>query len=31
LLVLFADASRLERWRERFQSMQARSGGSRIP
>jgi transcriptional regulator of arginine metabolism len=31
LLVLFADASRLERWRERFQSIQARSGGSRIP
>ena len=31
LLVLFADASRLERWRERFQSIQARSGGSRVP
>ena len=31
LLVLFADAPRLERWRERFQSIQARSGGSRIP
>ncbi len=27
LLVLFADVSRLERWRERFQSIQARSGG----
>jgi transcriptional regulator of arginine metabolism len=31
LLVLFADESRLERWRERFQSIQSRSGGSRIP
>jgi transcriptional regulator of arginine metabolism len=31
LLVLFADASRLERWRERFESIQSRSGGSRIP
>ena len=31
LLVLFADATRLERWRERFESIQSRSGGSRIP
>jgi transcriptional regulator of arginine metabolism len=31
LLVLFADASRLERWRARFESIQSRSGGSRIP
>ena len=31
LLVLFADAARLERWRERFESIQSRSGGSRIP
>jgi len=31
LLVLFADSSRLERWRERFESIQSRSGGSRIP
>jgi transcriptional regulator of arginine metabolism len=31
LLVLFADASRLERWLERFESIQSRSGGSRIP
>ena len=29
LLVLFADAARLERWRERFESIQSRSGGSR--
>ncbi len=28
LLVLFADESRLGRWLERFQSIQARSGGS---
>jgi transcriptional regulator of arginine metabolism len=27
LLVLFADESRLERWRERFSVIQARSGG----
>lgn len=31
LLVLFADEARLERWLERFQAIQARSGGSRIP
>ena len=31
LLVLFADDVRLERWRERFESIQSRSGGSRIP
>jgi transcriptional regulator of arginine metabolism len=31
LLVLFADDSRLERWLGRFQAIQARSGGSRIP
>ena len=31
LLVLCADASRLERWLERFESIQSRSGGSRIP
>ena len=31
LLVLFADESRLGRWLERFQAIQARSGGSRIP
>jgi len=30
LLVLFADAARLERWRERFESIQSRSGGPRI-
>ena len=30
LLVLFADQSRLGRWLDRFQSIQARSGGSRI-
>jgi len=30
LLVLFADESRLERWLERFQAIQARSGGPRI-
>ena len=29
LLVLFADAARLERWRERFESIQSRSGGPR--
>jgi transcriptional regulator of arginine metabolism len=31
LLVLFADQARLGRWLARFQSIQARSGGSRIP
>ncbi len=31
LLVLFANESRLERWRARFTSLQARSGGSSIP
>jgi len=31
LLVLFADSARLERWRARFESIQSRSGGSRIP
>jgi Arginine repressor len=31
LLVLFADEPRLERWLDRFQIIQARSGGSRIP
>lgn len=31
LLVLFRDESRLERWLERFQVIQARSGGSKIP
>ena len=31
LLVLFADESRLARWLERFQAIQARTGGSRIP
>ena len=31
LLVLFADEARLARWRERFEAIQARSGGSRIP
>jgi transcriptional regulator of arginine metabolism len=31
LLVLFADEPRLERWRSRFQAIQARSGGSIIP
>ena len=31
LLVLFADEARLERWRERFGAIQARSGGSQIP
>jgi transcriptional regulator of arginine metabolism len=31
LLVLFGDEPRLERWLERFQAIQARSGGSRIP
>lgn len=31
LLVLFADDARLERWLKRFQAIQARSGGSRIP
>jgi transcriptional regulator of arginine metabolism len=30
LLVLFADAARLERWRERFESIQSRSGGPRV-
>ena len=30
LLVLFADESRLERWLERFNAIQARSGGSRV-
>jgi len=31
LLVLFANESRLARWRARFISLQARSGGSSIP
>ena len=31
LLVLFADAVRLERWLERFNAIQTRSGGSWIP
>ena len=31
LLVLFADSARLERWRARFESIQSRSGGSRVP
>ena len=31
LLVLFGDEPRLERWRERFQTIQARSGGSTNP
>lgn len=31
LLVLFASVARLERWRARFESIQSRSGGSRIP
>ena len=31
LLVLFADEARLGRWLERFEAIQARSGGSRIP
>jgi len=31
LLVLFRDEIRLERWLERFQAIQARSGGSKIP
>jgi transcriptional regulator of arginine metabolism len=31
LLVLFADDARLGRWLKRFQAIQARSGGSRIP
>ena len=31
LLVLFANESRLARWRARFTSLQARSGGSSIP
>ena len=31
LLVLFANAARLERWRERFDSIQSRSGGPRNP
>jgi transcriptional regulator of arginine metabolism len=31
LLVLFADEARLERWRERFGAIQARSGGSTFP
>jgi transcriptional regulator of arginine metabolism len=31
LLVLFADERRLERWRERFTTIQALSGGSKIP
>jgi transcriptional regulator of arginine metabolism len=31
LLVLFADEARLGRWLGRFQAIQARSGGSRIP
>jgi len=31
LLVLFADESRLGRWLERFQAIQARTGGSRVP
>jgi transcriptional regulator of arginine metabolism len=31
LLVLFADERRLERWRERFTTIQSLSGGSRVP
>jgi transcriptional regulator of arginine metabolism len=31
LLVLFRDDIRLERWLERFQAIQARSGGSKVP
>ena len=31
LLVLFADESRLERWLDRFEGIQSRSGGSRVP
>jgi len=31
LLVLFADESRLERWRERFLAIQSRAGGGSIP
>jgi len=31
LLVLFADEPSLERWRERFQVIQARSGGPTVP
>jgi transcriptional regulator of arginine metabolism len=31
LLVLFADEPRLARWLMRFQAIQARSGGSRLP
>ncbi|MEO8571576.1 MAG: arginine repressor [Chloroflexota bacterium] len=31
LLVLFADEARLARWRERFEGIQTRSGGSTIP
>jgi transcriptional regulator of arginine metabolism len=31
LLVLFADEPRLERWRRRFEAIQAQSGGPRIP
>ena len=31
LLVLFANESRLARWRARFTTLQARSGGSSIP
>ena len=31
LLVLFADEPSLERWRERFKVIQARSGGSTVP
>src|SRR5262245_1959085 len=31
LLVLFADERRLERWRERFTTIQAISGGSKVP
>ena len=30
LLVLFADEARLEHWLERFEDIQARSGGSRV-
>jgi transcriptional regulator of arginine metabolism len=31
LLVLFSDEARLGRWLDRFQRIQARSGGSRVP
>ena len=31
LLVLFRDEARLERWLERFEGIQARSGGSKVP